>query len=338
MPPFLRRLIETLKDAATGWLDDEAPRLSAALAYYTIFSIAPLLIIVLAVVSIAWGNQPGNVRADLLTQLRSTLGPEGASMIQTMLDNTSRPGSGGILATVLGTIALLFGATGVFNQLQGALNTIWNVPDASGGGVVGFLTKRAWSFVMVLGIGALLLISLLLSTAIAALNQVLTDLSPALNLLAYVLNMLLSLALFTGLFALMYRVLPDVEIVWRDVLVGAAITAILFTLGKTAISVYLSSSGAGSAYGAAGSLVVLLLWIYYSTLIFFFGAEVTQVYARRYGSKIRPEAATEEDEEAKAESTLPIRTAQASRSRFPVRTLVGMVAAFLLGRWISKDS
>ncbi|NBC16044.1 MAG: YihY family inner membrane protein [Bacteroidetes bacterium] len=338
MPSALRRLLDLLKEAAVGWLDDEAPRLSAALAYYTIFSIAPLLIIVLAVVSIAWGNQPGAVRADLLAQLRGTLGPEGASMIQTMLDNTSRPGSGGILATVLGTIALLFGATGVFNQLQAALNSIWNVPDASGGGVMGFLTQRAWSFVMVLGIGALLLLSLLLSTAVAALNQVLTDLSPALNLLAYTLNLLLSLALFTGLFALMYRVLPDVEIAWRNVLVGAAITAVLFTLGKTVISVYLSSSGVGSAYGAAGSLVVLLLWIYYSTLIFFFGAEVTQVYARRYGSKIRPEGAAEKDEDVKPRPTMPARTTRPSESRFPAGAVVGIAAAFLLGRWLGKGS
>lgn len=278
-------------EAASEWSEDNAARLGAALAYYTVFSLAPLLIIVIALVGAIWGGQSGEAQARILDEMRQLMGPEGARMVGTMLENASRPGTGGVLATVLGVAALLFGATGAFAQLQGALNTVWDVrPDPERSGLMTLITTRLLSFGAILVVGFLLLVSLVLSAALSFVGDILTDITPRMQVLMRLLNLLLSLGVITLLFAFIYRYLPDVRIAWRDVWVGAVITAILFTLGKYLLGLYLGQSGTASAYGAAGSLVVLLIWVYYSAQIFFFGAELTEVYARRYGSKIRPSA------------------------------------------------
>lgn len=334
-----------LKDAALDWIDDQAPRLSAALAYYTIFSLAPLLIVVLAIVSAVWGDQSGTVQQQFMGEVAGLVGRDGADMIETMLDNASRPGGGSTLAAILGVAALLFGATGVFGQLQSALNQIWEVEPAPGRGLAGFVRTRLLSFGMILGVGFLLLVSLVVSALLSALDTFLTDLAPATHTLVYVLNLVVSLAIITGLFALIYRVLPDVKIAWRDVFVGAFVTALLFVLGKFAIGLYLGNSAAASTYGAAGSLVILLLWIYYSSMILFFGAEVTQIWARRYGTRIEPDEGAilrEDARKAPAEPKTPsqptppprplptVRKAQPSAlKRFGVLLLVYWVGRFL---------
>ncbi len=277
-----------LKAAYSEWSADNASRLGAALAYYAVFSLAPLLLIVIGAASLVWGSQSGAAQAQVMTEMQRLLGPDGAEMIGAMLESASRPGGGSVWATVVGGVVLLFGATGVFVQLQGALNTIWNVRPAPGRGLWNFVAARLLSFGMILAIGFLLLVSLVVSAGISAMEGYLQTVTPGTQVLARVLSVALSLGIITLLFALIYRYLPDVEIAWRDVWIGAAITALLFTLGKLLLGLYLGRSGAASAFGAAGSLVVLLIWVYYSAQIVFFGAELTQVYARRHGSRIRP--------------------------------------------------
>ncbi len=288
MSAKLRIILDLLKEAYSGWSEDNASRLGAALAYYTIFSLAPLLIIAIAIASAVWGGQSGALQENVLEQMRQLLGPQGAEVVQSMLEGTSRPGAGGLLPTVLGVAALLFGATGVFVQLQSALNTIWNVKPDPERGWLNMVAARLLSFGAILVVGFLLLVSLVVGAALSLVSGELTGLAPGAEWLARLLSLAVSVGVITLLFAFIYRYLPDVEISWRDVWVGAGITALLFTLGKWALGVYLGQSSTASAYGAAGSLVVLLIWVYYSAQIFFFGAELTEVYARRYGTEIRP--------------------------------------------------
>jgi membrane protein len=276
---------DLIKESFKGWKDDGALDLGAALAYYTIFSLAPLLLIVTAVAGLVWGREA--VQGQLVGQMRGIVGTQGAEAIQTMVANAGRHGSG-VLATILGLVTILFGATGVFVQLQSALDRIWNVEPKPGAGIWSFIRTRMISFGMVLGIGFLLLVSLVVTAAVAALGQWATGLLPGGEMLVNILTFVVSFALITLLFAMIYKVLPDVEIAWRDVWIGAAVTALLFTIGKFLIGLYLAHSTVASTYGAAGSLVVLLLWIYYSSQILFLGAEFTEVYATRYGSRIRP--------------------------------------------------
>ncbi len=205
-----------------------------------------------------------------------------------MIANAGRHGSGGVIATIIGVVTILFGATGVFVQLQSALNRIWNVEPKPGAGIWSFVRTRLISFGMILGIGFLLLVSLVLSAAVSAVGTWATGLLPGSETLVNILTFAVSFVLTTLLFAMIYKVLPDVEIGWRDVWIGAGVTAFLFTVGKSLIGLYLAKSSVASTYGAAGSLVVLLLWVYYSSQILFLGAEFTQVYATRYGSRIRP--------------------------------------------------
>lgn len=344
-----KKLVSLAKEVLTEFSEDKAARLSAALAYYTIFSLAPLLIIVIAVVGFFWGNQPSGVQANLVQEIRAMLGPEGAAAIQAMLENASRPGSGGVVATVLGVVTLLVGATGVFSQLQSALNTIWDVEPLPGRGIKGIVQTRLLSFGMILGVGFLLLVSLVVTAVLSALSDYATGLAPGLELLFQVLNFVVSFAIVTLLFAMIYRVLPDVEIAWHDVWLGAAITALLFTVGKLAIGLYLGNSSVGSTFGAAGSLVVLLVWIYYSALILFLGAEITQVAARHYGSRIAPSrharhvpatpAEVEEIVEERVEERLqrqPARSAPARRGGSPLARLAPLAAAFFVGRWLGR--
>jgi len=278
-----RALWELLRDAGNEWLEDKAPRLGAALAYYTIFSIAPLLLIVVAVAGFVYGEDAA--RGELFGQIRGLVGDEGAAALETMLANARQPESN-TLATLVGVVMLLVGAAGLFGQLQDAMNTVWEVQAKPGRGVWGFVRDRFLSFTMVLGCAFLLLVSLVISAVLAALGNLFGDWQA--SIVGQCVNFVVSFAVVTGLFAMIYRFLPDVQLAWRDVWLGAAITSLLFTVGKWLIGLYLGHSTIGSTYGAAGSLAVLLVWLYYSAQIFLFGAELTKAYADRYGSRIVP--------------------------------------------------
>ncbi len=281
-----RDTFSLLKDSFSEWNDDDALRHSAALAYYTVFSIAPLLIIVVAVAGALW-PESGVAKARLMTEITRTVGPDSAGFIQELLDNAQKPGSGGIFATVVGVVTLLIGSTVVFAQLQASLNSMWEVKLSPDYGIKGLIMARVLSFGLILTIGFLLLVSLVLTVFISALSSFIGA-GGALEPLWQTLNFLVSFGIVTLLFAMMYRYLPDADIAWRDTWIGALITAFLFTVGKLGIGLYLGSSSVASSYGAAGSLVLLLLWVFYSAAIFFFGAEVTQVFARRFGKGILP--------------------------------------------------
>jgi membrane protein len=283
-----RKIFSLLKETGSQWSGDNAFRLSAALSYYTVFSLPPLLLIVIAIAGAVFGEAAA--RGQLVDQLEGVMGQQGASMVQTMISQASKPGSGTI-AMVVGFMTLLLGASGVFAELQRSLNEIWKVRVKPGAGMKYTILSRVFSFSMILVIGFLLLVSLVVSAAVSAFGDMLNDLwtgPPVLHYLLQAVNLLVSFGATTLLFALLFKVLPDAKITWKDVWLGAAATALLFTIGKYLIGLYLATSSTTSAYGAAGSLVFLLAWIYYSSLTLFFGAEFTQVYANRYGSKIRP--------------------------------------------------
>lgn len=273
-----------LKQAFKDWNDDRAPMLGAALAYYTLFSIAPILVVATGVAGLVLGEQA--VQGQLSSQMESTLGPQAADAVEMMLANMHERG-GSIIAVVVGIVTLIIGATTAFLQLQAALNIVWEV-RRKGGGIKGMLIQRATGFAMVLGIGFLLMVSLVVSALLTGLQDQLDRYLPGGQTLWQIVNLVISLGVFTVLFALIFRYLPDVEIEWRDVWFGGLVTALLFTLGKFAIGFYLGRSSVGSSYGAAGSLVVLMVWIYYSAQILLFGAEITQAFARRQGRRIEP--------------------------------------------------
>lgn len=284
--------------------EDKAPRLAAALAYFTIFSLAPLLIIAISIAGAFFGEEAA--RGALSGQLNSLLGQQGAEAIEAMLAASSQQEGAGLFATVLGVATLLFGAAGVFGQLQDALNTIWEVAPKPGRGIWGFIRDRFLSFAMVLGTGFLLLVSLLLSTALSAIGRATVGEAFDQTILWQGVNLLVQAVVSFGLFTLIFKVLPDVEIAWRDVLLGAGLTTLLFVIGRFLIDLYLRTTGTGSTYGAIGSLIVLLIWIFYSAQILLFGAELTQVYAQRFGSRIRPSAnAVPVTEEARAQQGMP---------------------------------
>jgi len=282
-----KSIFSMLKEAFKEWRDVEALQLGAALAYYTIFSLAPLLLVVIGIVGLVFGREA--VQGQLVGQIQGLVGRDGAEAIQTMVANAGRNLSGGFWATVLAAATTLFGATGVFTQLQTSLNHIWGVKPKPGEGLKGLLRARAAAFGMLLGIGFLLLVSLVVSAALAAVGNYVLGLLPGAEVVLQALNFLVSFAVITLLFAMIFRFLPDVKIGWRDVWFGAVVTSLLFTIGKTLIGLYLGNSGVASVYGAAGSLVIILLWTYYSSQILFFGAELTQVWARRHGSRIEPD-------------------------------------------------
>lgn len=300
-----------LKETFKEWNEDKAPRLAAALAYYTIFAIAPLLLIIISIAGFVIGNN-ATVQEQILQQVETTVGPQGTQAVQTIIENASRPGAG-ILATIIGVATLLLGATGLFGQLQGSLNTIWDVKPKEGRGVTGMVKDRFLSFTMILGLCFLLLVSLVISTALSVLNSFFSDLLGGSGILAQIVDLAVSIGVITLIFAMIFKILPDVEIAWSDVWIGALITAVLFTIGKYLLSWYLSTSAPGSAYGAAGSLVILLLWVYYSAQILFFGAEFTQVYSRRYGEELKPaeNAVRITEEERTRQGMLPRERVQA---------------------------
>ena len=270
-----------LKAAAADWMEDKASQLGASLAFYSVLSIAPLVIIALSVAALVFDEKAATTQ--FLGQMNELVGQEGTAAIAGMIDNAKKPATG-IVATILAVATLLFGASGVFGQLQDAMNTIWEVPPKRSDGWWSMIRSRFLSFAMVLGTGFLLLISLILSTGIAALGSEVGRARPGLEPISHIANSVVTFLVVTVLFALIFKFLPDAKIAWRDVWIGALLTAILFTIGKTLIGLYLGKSAIGSSYGAAGSLVVLLVWIYYSAQILFFGAELTQAYAKRVGS------------------------------------------------------
>jgi len=274
------------QSAVRAWWDDDALRLGASLAYYTLFAIAPILIVATAIAGIVFGAEA--VSGEIVGQLDHLIGREGARAVQSLLEGASQRRTG-ILATVLGSITFVVAATGAFLELQAALNTIWRVKPKPGTHLKAFVMDRLRSFGLVVAIGFLLMVSLAVTAALAALNGWLSRYAPDVPLLWSGVSLLVSLTVTTGLFALLFRFLPDVRLHWRDVMIGALATAVLFTIGQLLIGVYLGQSSMASTYGAAGSVMILLLWVYYSCQILLFGAEFTRVYAQREGTKPPPE-------------------------------------------------
>lgn len=282
-----RTIPALLKETFFEWYADRGPRLGAALAFYTLFSLAPLVIIVIAVAALAFGRDVA--LAQLTQQIEDFIGPQGARVIQTTIENTAGPGSG-IVATLVGLAMLLFGATIVFSELQDALNTIWKVPPKPGRSMaLSVIRERSLAFAMVLGIGFLLLLSILANTVLNVALQIFGDVLPGQVDWFRLANFVFSFSAVALLCAMLYKVLPDIAIAWGDVLIGAVVTAAFFMLGKYLIELYLGYSSVGSVYGAAGSLVIFLMWVYYSSQILYFGAEFTKVYARYRGHHIAPQ-------------------------------------------------
>lgn len=280
---FWKMLRETVDD----WLEDKVPRMGAALAYYAVFSVAPLLLIAIGIAGVVFGEQAA--QKELHKQIGNTVGAPVAGAIEDILGNVHRRG-GGFLGTAIGVVILLFGASGVFSELQDALNTIWRVKPRPGSGIWGVIRDRLLSFLVVLGTGFFLLASLVLSAVLQGLESFAGEGSAGGGWLWWVVNVAVSFAVEAVLFALLYKLLPDTDVGWRDVWPGAVIAALLFAVGKYAISVYLVKGAVVSAFGAAGSVIVILTWVYYSSQILLFGAEFTRVHARHRGSDVQPAA------------------------------------------------
>lgn len=299
----LKTVVEMGKTTFSEWSEDKATRLAAAIAYYAVFSLGPLLIIAIAIIGFVYGQEIA--QGKIVEQMRGLFGENGAEAIQTMVEAARKP-SAGIIATIISVIILMFTASGLFIQLQDALNTIWEVAPKPGLGIMATIRQRFLSFSLVLGIGFLLLVSLLISAGLSAFGEFFVGLLPSLEYVMKVLHFFISFGVVTLLFAMIYKFLPDVKITWGDVWIGAAATALLFTIGKFFIGMYLGRSSTASAYGAVGSLVVLMLWNYYSAMIFLMGAEFTQVYANKYGSRMVPsETAIPLTGEMRAEQGIP---------------------------------
>jgi membrane protein len=280
-----RAILELLQETLAEWSKDKVSRLAAALSYYTIFSIAPLLIIVIAVAGAFFGEDAA--RGAIEKQLQGLIG-DGAIVIQTAIKNANKPQQGTI-ASLISLVILIFGATGLFAELQDSLNTIWKVKPKPGRAVKTIIRQRFLSFTLVFGIGFLLLVSLVISTTLSLAIGYFQNILPDIEIVWRATNLFLGFGITTALFALIFKVLPDVKIAWTDVWIGATLTSLLFSLGRFLLGRYLSQAGFSSTYGAAGSIVAILVWVNYAAQILFFGAEFTQVYARKYGSQIIPD-------------------------------------------------
>lgn len=277
------QLWKLIRTSAVAWVDDYASSMGAALAYYTMFSIAPLLLIVIAIAGFFYGEDAA--RGAIFAQLSGLIGADGAAAVQGLLKSVNKPAET-MFATVVGLITLLIGATTVFGELQDALNRIWRAPAlVDKGGLWGLLRRRVLAFGMILGIGFLLIVSLVMSAALAALGKWMGPAFAGWDVLLQIVNFVIGFVIITVLFAMIYKIMPRVAIAWRDVWLGAVVTALLFSAGKFLIGLYIGKSSIASGFGAAGSLVVLLVWIYYSTQIFLLGAEFTWVYANLHGSR-----------------------------------------------------
>ncbi|MDB5891811.1 MAG: ribonuclease [Polaromonas sp.] len=282
----LRHFYGVAKKSVTAWVDDYAPSMGAAISYYTVFSIAPLLIIVIAVAGLVWGREA--VQGEIVGQLSGLMGNEGASGVQALIESANQPAKG-VVATVVSIVVLVIGATTVFAELQSAMDRIWDVPAAKkASGIWATLRARLLSLGFILGLGFLLAVSLVFSAGTAALGSWASALLPGWESLMLVVNFVVSLGMATLLFGLIFKLMPQAKVAWRDVWVGAAVTAVLFEIGKTLIGLYIGKSSVTSSFAAAGSLVVLLIWVYYSAQIFLLGAEFTWVYANDHGSLSKP--------------------------------------------------
>src|SRR5438094_2745167 len=279
---FFGNLFSLLKQTFQEWLQDKAPQLGAALAYYTVFSLAPLILVLLAIVGVIFRDDPAGAWNKITQQMSYFLDPSALQVVQNIAQTASQPGKS-TLATIIGIALALFGASGVFGQLQDALNTIWGVKAKPVTGIWGFLRARFLSFAMVGGICFLMLVSLAIEALLKGFSHYVQSVLPGGIVVALTVYLIFDFAVVVLLFAMIFKFLPDVQIQWRDVWIGAIITAILFGIGEWLLGFYLGSGAAGSAYGAASSLITLLLWVYYSSQILLFGAEFTQVYASRSG-------------------------------------------------------
>jgi membrane protein len=283
----LKELLELLKETVSEWLSDKAPRLGASLAFYTLLSLAPLLIVIVAVASLVYGQEAA--RGQLVWQIQDLVGPDGAKAIQGLIQDAYRPGTG-MVASLLGLLTLAFGASSVVVELRDALNTIWHVaPDPRNTGFASIFRlakERFYSFGLILGVGFLLLVSLVLNAWIAAMGSFFGSFLPTPELLLHIATFFFSFFVITFLFAAIYKLLPDVHLRWSDVVIGSSVTSLLFTIGKQLIGLYLGKASFGSTYGAAGSLVIVLVWVYYSAMLFFLGAEFTKVYTKTFGSQL----------------------------------------------------
>jgi membrane protein len=282
-----------IKETLYAWMDDKALRLGAALAYYAIFSIPPLLVLVISSIGIFYDR---GVSAVFQQQLSSLIGPEAGRTIVELSQQQST--SDGMLAGMLGILVLLFGASGVFGELQDAMDTIWKVQPKPGRGILGVIVDRFLSFAMVLGIGFLLLVSMILTSFVALVGGALAAWLPGGEVIGHLLELGMSFAVVTLLFAMMFKILPDVKIAWNDVWIGAAVTAALFTVGKFLIGLYLAKGGIGTSYGAAGSVIIMIVWVYYSSQILFLAAEFTKVYTNRRKPHVEPTENAEPKSEA----------------------------------------
>jgi len=282
---ILHKVWSLITETFKNWQNDRASGWAAALAYYTVFSLAPLLIVAIAIAGLVFGKSAAE--HELMNQISGLVGNQSAEAIQALIQNASKPASS-IIAMLLGAGTLIVAATQAFVQLQDTLNIIWRVKLKPEKPVLSILRIRLLSFQMVLGIGFLLLVSLVISAVLSGLGNYLNSLIPGLHIIMEILNIIISFAMVTVLFAAIFKILPDIIIPWKDVWVGAAVTGALFSLGKYLIGLYLGQASFGSSYGAAGSIIIILLWVYYSSQILFFGAEFTKVYASHYGSLVVP--------------------------------------------------
>lgn len=280
----LRIIGDIFRETISRWVQDNAPHLAAAIAFYTVFSIAPMLILVVSIAGLVFGEHAA--RGEIVNQIQHWTGPNGAILIQAMVRSAGTSASG-VMATFLAIAILLIGASAVFVEIKGSLNVIWRVTGAAASGVKGFIRARLLSFLMILVLGILLMVSMVLGTALSIAIDLFRDVLAHSRLYWRAGDILISLLVASLLFAAIYKILPDTDVEWGDVWIGSAVTSILFTIGKYLIGLYLARSSMASIYGAAGSLAVFLLWVYYSAQIFLFGAELTAVYARRYGSRTK---------------------------------------------------
>ncbi len=279
-------LFQVVKQAGAAFAKDKVTKLSASLAYYTIFSLGPMLIVIIFLSNLIWHKDA--IEGQVFGQIRSLVGDSTALQIQEIIKNASLSGSG-IFAGIIGVATLIIGATTIFAEIQDSINTIWRLKVKTDRGWLIMLKNRLLSFSLVVGLGFLLLVSLIINTIVEGLMDKLQEVFPQITVvLVYILNLVITLIIISFLFGIIFKLLPDALIRWRDVAVGAIFTAVLFMIGKFGITLYISSSNVGSAYGAAGSLVILILWVYYSSIILYFGAEFTKAYAVKYGHEIRP--------------------------------------------------
>jgi membrane protein len=337
----LRDIFSLLKETYKKWNDDEPFELSSAVAYYAIFSLPALLVIIIAVAGIFFGAEA--VRGKVAGQIGQMLGKDSGEGIQTMIINANKSGRNA-LATIIGSVTLLFGATGVFIQLQKSLNKVWNVKVNPNEGFKRLLALRATSLGLILAIGFLLLVSLVITAGLAAFGDWINHKLPDFMLyLMYGVNFLISFGMMTLLFAMIYKFLPDVNIQWKTVWLGAVMTAFLFEIGKFLLSIYFGKADPASAYGAAGSVVLILLWISYSCMILFFGAAFTLVYARRYGQKLEPSAHAIpiddcEDQEEKVKKTEEVKNQPALKeSETPLSVIALALLLMLLIKMPDRD-